>query len=392
MKILTNSQGKPLMNQQGKVYKAPIIPVEAEENDVNFYDYDGFRVASFTIAEAKALTQAEYNAILPPTHEGLTFQEWNWSLNDITTYNRRYIDVGANYVTTDGKTHLYIKTLSNTVKLRLRFLNGTVTVDWGDGTSDTYTRTTVGITDIEHTTYLENTDYEIKLSFQQSSNDGYYSVTAISTITFITKEVNFGSYFHQDITLNFTGNNDVKISNPISNSSGLHYTCGSFYKCYVIPKGNNINITQYASFYLTPCKIIFPKEVNSITANNCCASQYNYKVVLPNITGSSAYGTGMFNNSRTYVISLPNKDLPSGDNNFLNSTTLREIDIVQGWIPNTNLKLSTSTNWIAETMVDFFNKLGTTTNTITLTFGSTNLGKLTADQKSIATNKGYTLA
>ena len=55
---------------------------EAEENDVNFYDYDGFRVASFTIAQAKALTQAEYNAILPPTHEGLTFQEWNWTLNE----------------------------------------------------------------------------------------------------------------------------------------------------------------------------------------------------------------------------------------------------------------------------------------------------------------------
>ena len=44
------------------------------------------------------------------------------------------------------------------------------------------------------------------------------------------------------------------------------------------------------------------------------------------------------------------------------------------------------------TLVKFFNKLGTTTNTITLTFGSTNLNKLTADQKAIATNKGYTLA
>ena len=29
---------------------------EAPENDVNFYDYDGFRVASYTIDEAKSLT------------------------------------------------------------------------------------------------------------------------------------------------------------------------------------------------------------------------------------------------------------------------------------------------------------------------------------------------
>ena len=31
MRILTNSQGKLMMNQQGKVYEAPVIPVEAEE-------------------------------------------------------------------------------------------------------------------------------------------------------------------------------------------------------------------------------------------------------------------------------------------------------------------------------------------------------------------------
>ena len=108
---------------------------EAPENDVNFYDYDGFRVASFTIAEAKALTQAEYDAILPPTHDGLTFQEWNWTLADIVAYNRRYIDIAANYVTTDGKTRIKISIDSLDVSLVLYGKNQTITVNWGDGSN-----------------------------------------------------------------------------------------------------------------------------------------------------------------------------------------------------------------------------------------------------------------
>jgi hypothetical protein len=56
------------------------------------------------------------------------------------------------------------------------------------------------------------------------------------------------------------------------------------------------------------------------------------------------------------------------------------------------MKFSTSTKWEKHYIVKFFNKLGTTTNAITLTFGATNLDKLTEEEKAIATNKGYTLA
>ena len=113
---------------------------EAPENDVNFYDYDGRRIASYTIDEAKALTQTEYDAILPPAHVGLTFQEWNWSLSDITSYDRQYIDVGANYVTTDGKTRLKVWIDTNDVCMSIRGINGTLEVNWGDeSTNDTHT-------------------------------------------------------------------------------------------------------------------------------------------------------------------------------------------------------------------------------------------------------------
>lgn len=77
-----------------ETYHSPVggssAPVSA--SDVTFYDYDGTVVASYTLAEAQALTA------LPdgPTHKGLTFQGWNWTLADINALTRP-MNVSAMY-------------------------------------------------------------------------------------------------------------------------------------------------------------------------------------------------------------------------------------------------------------------------------------------------------
>ena len=115
---------------------APSAPVSA--NDVTFYDYDGTVVASYSLEEAQALTA------LPdaPMHEGLTFQGWNYILEKVKAFTRP-MNVGAIYTTNDGKTRIYI-TLGKgrTSPLLGCCPNGTVIVDWGDGTTpDTLTGT-----------------------------------------------------------------------------------------------------------------------------------------------------------------------------------------------------------------------------------------------------------
>ena len=71
--------------------------------DITFYDYDGTIVTSWTLEELATKTA------LPdyPSHEGLTCQGWNWSLDDLKTTNRK-MNVGAMYITDDGKTRIYI--------------------------------------------------------------------------------------------------------------------------------------------------------------------------------------------------------------------------------------------------------------------------------------------
>ena len=56
-----------------------------------------------------------------------------------------------------------------------------------------------------------------------------------------------------------------------------------------------------------------------------------------------------------------------------------------------DLNISSSTAFTREALVEILNNLGTVTSTKTLTMGSTNLAKLTDEDKAIATNKGWTL-
>ena len=75
-------------------------------NAVNFYDYDGTIVNSYTATEFANLSELPAN----PTHEGLTAQGWNWSLADAKEYVSTYgkLDIGQMYATDDGDTRLYI--------------------------------------------------------------------------------------------------------------------------------------------------------------------------------------------------------------------------------------------------------------------------------------------
>ena len=57
-----------------------------------------------------------------------------------------------------------------------------------------------------------------------------------------------------------------------------------------------------------------------------------------------------------------------------------------------DFNISSSTNFTESALVEILNNLATVTSTTTLTMGSTNLAKLTDEEKAIATNKGWTLA
>ena len=142
--------------------------------DITFYDYDGTIVTSWTLEELATKTS------LPdyPSHDGLICQGWNWSLADLKTTNRK-MNVGAMYITDDGKTRIYIRLEEGRTSPMLGVCpNGTVTVDWGDGTTpDTLTGTST--TTVEWTpnhAYAAPGDYVITLTVDGTM--GFYGEPA----------------------------------------------------------------------------------------------------------------------------------------------------------------------------------------------------------------------
>lgn len=111
-----------------------MTPVHVPESDINFWDYDGTLLYSWTLAELATKTE------LPPlpSHDGLICQGWNWTLADIKDAGRE-IDIGALYITDDGKTRIHINfDKYNWDAFKVNFWQSAynaVVFDWGDGSN-----------------------------------------------------------------------------------------------------------------------------------------------------------------------------------------------------------------------------------------------------------------
>jgi uncharacterized repeat protein (TIGR02543 family) len=133
---------------------------------VRFIDYDGTILKQQRVNSGNAAT-----APTVPTHAGLTFQEWNNAFSAVTGD----IDVGATYITSDGKTHAKVRlTVPSGLSLTL-FLNKSnadeMTVDWGhDSAVSTFTNS--GNFNTGAHVFPDYGDYEITI--WMSSGTGTY--------------------------------------------------------------------------------------------------------------------------------------------------------------------------------------------------------------------------
>jgi hypothetical protein len=150
---------------------------------VNFYDYDGSVVYSYTKDEFLALTEMPAN----PSHEGLTAQGWNYNLTDAKSYVNKYgnLDIGQMYVTSDGKTRIYITLTEGRISPILQLYlntNSELDIDWGDdSTHSTFTTTNAGYQNERHN-YATAGDYVIAISVTTGSFILQSSSTSVSSI------------------------------------------------------------------------------------------------------------------------------------------------------------------------------------------------------------------
>lgn len=260
--------------------------LSAEEKDVNFIDYDGTILYSYTLSEAQALTE------LPelPSNDGLICQGWNWSLADIKALNRP-ITVGAMYTTNDGKTRLKIRIDSEgrmTVPLAFKqtVANG-VSIDWGDGSA---------------AETLAETVY--KTTYHTYSDIGNYTIT----LTPVSGSFSFSSYvFGNANNANSAYLNmlqEVKLGDSITSIGMYAFSECSSLSTITIPN----NITSISSYAFKDCySLVSANLPNGITDITNYLFDHCYslaRVSIPN----SVLSVG--NNSFGYCLSLANVTLP----------------------------------------------------------------------------------
>ena len=272
-------------------------------NDATFYDYDGTVVASYSLEEVQALTS------LPdgPTHDGLTFQGWNWSLEDIKTMYRA-VNVGAIYTTNDGKTHIYI-TLGEgrTSPLLGCCPNGTVIVDWGDGTTpDTLTGTSTSVIQYTPThNYTSPGNYVISLTVDGTCGflGGSTSNDYCCLLKYSTTADKRNICYHNAIT-------KIEFGDGVTSIGQMAFShCFSLTNITIPDSVTSIGGSAFSNCY-SLANIIIPDSVTSIVMyafSNC----YSLKsIIIPD--GVTSIRESAFRNCH----SLTNITIPDGVTNI----------------------------------------------------------------------------
>ena len=183
----------------------------------------------------------------------------------------------------------------------------------------------------------------------------------------------------------------------VTNMSGMFVGCEHL---TTIPQLNTSKVTEmgqmfYNCSFLTTIPLL---DTHSVTDMSDMFSGCSHLTTIPQLDTHSVINMNEMFSGCTSIISIPKLDATSLINaQYMFGYDWISLDNFTDFSGLTNLKvdlnLSPCPNLTKESLLNVFNEAADVTSSPkTLTLGETNLNKLTAEEKAIATNKGWTLA
>ena len=270
----------------------------ASKKQINFIDYDGTILHSYTKTEWQSVSTLPSN----PSHTGLTAQGWNWTKAEIDAQLTACPDgdvwVGQMYITDDGKTRIYIQLEEGRLHPYLGIgVNGTVVVDWGDN-SETSTLTGTSLTT------LQTADHTY-------ASDGSYIITlTVSSGSFSFYGKNGSAYI-------------LRKDNTTTSQANYVYA-NAIQK---VELGSNANIGNYAFYNCTSLtSITIPSSISNFSMFNFYHCNSLVSITLPNTI--TAIGNSEFNYCGSLVsVSIPNSVRLFAEYALMNCYSLASVTI-----------------------------------------------------------------
>lgn len=248
-------------------------PVELEEKDINFYDYDGTLLYSYTLKEFDKLEE------LPPKPDGYN---WNWTLANIKA-ERKPTDVGV----TTSILEVYIDMPEQEYKVMYIYFSFTnkltssshyVYCDWGDGSA--------------RTQHLVRANSTSNCAFSHSySSPGIYKI-----------KISSSSYSY---SCRLEGNtNQSNLANNSSAYDERSITKLSYIKHLII--GTSTELGSYALSRLYNLETLMMNGTFVSNALAVIADCYRLKKIIFSNKATYLAQSSIINNHRLYSLTIPN--------------------------------------------------------------------------------------
>ena len=184
----------------------------------------------------------------------------------------------------------------------------------------------------------------------------------------------------------------LQINSPISvkDMYGMFDGCSSI---TTIPELDTKNVTDMRSMFLDCSNLVTipPLNTSKVTSMNDMFKYCSKLNSVPMMDTSNVNNMGGMFTSCERLTTVPEFDVGKVRDFWYTFYNCSNLEAIHFKNIKANLDIHWCTKLTRDALLEILNNLSTVTETKKLTMGSTNLAKLTDEDKAIATNKGWTL-